>query len=583
MLSELRVKNFSLVEDASVDIGRGFTVFTGETGAGKSLLLDAITLLLGAKASSQTVRNGASSAEVEGVFVLENEPKRIEKLREAGFEIEKDDGYRLLVRREISAFENSKNRIWIQGKNATRSQLQTFLGDWVEVSGQHEFLRLNQEGYILKIVDQFGNLRDQVKEFRQIYDRYLKVVAQYESLVADEKHKTARLDYLDFQIQELRKAGVSDDLLSREPQLEQNRNRLVSSEKIRKFVSVARDLLNGSSQNHFERSGDNPSILALLNSLQREILALSFKDEEIQNFQTITESIQDSVLLAVDSLESLAQKIEENPDELESLENQISNLNRLKRKHNFDSAGLVQFLADCELEARNLSRSSELIQQTRDEKITIQKELNARAADLSRSRVAVAAKLSQKWQESVRDLGLEKASLKIRITPLENLNSTGLDLAEALFTANTGESLKPLVKVASGGELSRLLLSLKSILANKSEIGVFLFDEIDTGIGGQAALQVATKLKDLAIHNQVLVVSHLASIASAANQHFRIFKSIGRDKTRTEINELDADGRLQEIARMLGGTDTKAAKTLAKELLQVHTKKKPSQRAEAWV
>ncbi len=204
MLCELRVKNFSLVEDVSLEIEKGFSVFTGETGAGKSLLLDAITLLLGAKASSEVVRSGAHSAEVEGVFILENEPKRLEKLRESGFEVEADEGFRLLVRREISSQENSKNRIWIQGKNATRSQLQSFLGDWVEVSGQHEFLRLNQEGYILKIIDQFGNLKDQVKDYRKVFDRYSQIENQLQLLVSEDKNKTARIDFLDFQIQELK-------------------------------------------------------------------------------------------------------------------------------------------------------------------------------------------------------------------------------------------------------------------------------------------------------------------------------------------------------------------------------------------
>jgi DNA repair protein RecN (Recombination protein N) len=566
MLAQLRVKNFALVEDVTIDLKKGFTVFTGETGAGKSLLLDAITLLLGAKAHSSMVRTGAKSAEVEGVFFFSTDPKRKEKLKLQGFEFDEDDGGQLLVRREISSVENSRNRIWIQGKVATRSQLQTCLGDWVEISGQHEFLKLNQDGYILKVVDQYGQLKETVKEYQKYYFQNLELTEQIEHLLFEEKNKASRLDYLEFLLDEFKKAGVDSDFLTIEPTLEATREKLLNSDKIQKFVSQAQEI--------FCSEGTSESIESLIKKFQKALTSTPLRLETSQRLRELGESLNTQIFEVSQMLNELDKEYLVSDESFESVEDQISKISRLKRKHLTDSAGLVQILKSANDEILFLKESESRLEELTAQRQVIVSQMELLSKKLTENRTKICQKLSSKWQESVRELGLEKAQISLVLQKNETFGPFGVDSVQAFFSANPGQGPHLMSKIASGGELSRLMLGLKSLVANRSEIGVFLFDEIDTGIGGKAAQKVATKLSELSRDNQVLVVSHLASIAAAATEHFLISKQTQKNKTATVIEEVENEKRLEEIARMLGGTDTRAAKDLASELLRsFHLKK----------
>jgi DNA repair protein RecN (Recombination protein N) len=560
MLRELKVRNFAIVDDRDLVFAKGLTGFTGETGAGKSLLLDAITLLLGAKANSDLVRTGADSAEVEGVFDLQKEPQRRSHADELGFAVSEDDGFLLVVRREISA-NASKNRIWIQGRSATRSQLQELLGSWVEVSGQHEFLRLSKDAYLLEVVDQFGGLGPELREFESRYTKYRAIQKEYDSIREAEESRGTRIDFLRFQIEEFEKAGIHTDLAQEEERLVALRNRLGSVEKLRGALEVSRSVLDGA-------EGDSQEgVVPLLQKMGRELRPFAALDAE---FSRLSDSSEQLITAAVDALRSvdrLMGALEADPQALESAESTLSKLTRLKRKYNVETKGLIELLTHAKGELSSLEQSGDRLQKIQLELEHVKAEIWTRAQALHKRRAAAALELATLWQKDVRLLGMKDARLEVECVAQDELSSKGMSRVEARLSANAGSDPKPIAKVASGGELSRILLSLKNLVSGRSEIGVFLFDEVDAGIGGETAKLVAQRLKDLSKSNQVLVVTHLAQIAAKADHHFRIAKQTVKGRTRTQISPLAKTEREEEIARMLGATTSTAARSLARELL----------------
>ena len=566
MLRELRVKNFAIVEDGTLSLETGMTAFTGETGAGKSLLLDAVTLLLGTKARSDLVRSGAKVAEVEGVFDLTKDPDKRALAEELGFSVDlEDDGSLLLVRREISAQEVGRNRIWIQGRSATRSQLQELLGDWVEVSGQHEFLRLGRENYVLNLVDQFGGLKDEARSFTEAFEKLRELQLRCEGAAQAEANREARLDYLRFQVEEFERAGINSESEKEEERLVALRARLGSVEKIRVALETCRSILEGAESG--DRSG--AGLVSGIQSLLRELRPFeSFGEDFALSVKAADES--SSALLELDrSVGRILDSLEADPSALESAESRLSHINRLKRKYNADMGELVTLLEAARKEIDELGSSEDRIEILRAQVANAEERVKALALGLHERRVDAASALEKLWQKDIRLLGMSRARLELKLDASDTLSPLGATRMEALFSANPGEAPKPLGKVASGGELSRIMLALKHIVAGRSEIGVYLFDEVDAGIGGETAQAVGQRLRELASDNQVLVVTHLAQIAARGHHQFRIKKSTEKGRTRTVIDPLlRASDRENEIARMLGDTGSKAALNLAKELLK---------------
>lgn len=563
MLKELRIRNFALVEDAALQLGGGMSAFTGETGAGKSLLLDAISLLLGSKARSDLVRSGARSAEVEGVFDLSLDLAKREGAARQGFEVDAEEGFRLLVRREISSEDVGKNRIWIQGRSATRAQLQHLLGDWVEVSGQHEFLRLNREDFFLNLIDQYAALKEDREAFADLYRQHREVEAEIQSITLSESQRLARIDYLQFQVEELEKAGVGPHSQDEEEKLVALRARLGSVEKIRSLCENAQIQFQGL------ESGDTVQfgILDLVQNLLRDLRPVANLDEEFQKLVSDLEQLLESASLIQERFDRMLCSLDADPEALENAELKLSSLTRLKRKYAMEAAQLSAFLEECREELKRLEAPGTLVQALNEKRTALFKNLLARAQKLHAARLEAAARLEKIWLKDLEKLGMKKARLKINVTELEELRPSGRDRVETYFSANPGESPKPLGKVASGGELSRLLLSLKSLVAGRAEVGVYLFDEVDAGIGGETAHAVGARLRLISKNNQVLVVTHLAQVAVAAHEQFRIEKRVEKNRTLTLVEKLSVKERPQEIARMLGGTESRAAQQLAKELL----------------
>ncbi len=564
MLTELRIRNFALVEDGALQFKDGMTAFTGETGAGKSLLLDAITLLLGAKARSDLVRSGAKSAEVEGVFDLSHDALKRKLASDLGFEVDVDEGSCLLIRREISSEEVGKNRIWIQGRSATRAQLQSLLGDWVEVSGQHEFLRLNREDFVLGLVDQYGGLKNDAKQFAGLYASFVESAKQLESIQMDESTRHSKIDYLRFQVEELERAGIGPESAQEEEKLIALRSRLGSLEKIRGACEFARHQLEGLEDTDTAQQG----ILNLVQNLSRELRPFATLDAEFVRLLESVDQLQSSALELSGLVNDMSTSLEADPEALENAESRLSLLNRIKRKYALDLQGLLALLETSRTELAQLSSPEKRLEEMRTKHEKLKSELNTQAQKLHTHRSHAASAIQNAWQKDLAVLGMKHAKLKLDVKTCEELRPTGLTKIEALFSANPGEGLKPLAKVASGGELSRILLALKHIIAGRSEIGVYLFDEVDAGIGGETAHAVGARLRAISNDNQVLVVTHLAQVAASAHEQFRIEKRIEKGRMRTFVEHLSVKDRSGEIARMLGGTESKAAQSLAKELLK---------------
>jgi len=543
--------------------------FTGETGAGKSLLLDAITLLLGAKARRDLVRSGTETAEVEGVFDLSLAPEQRERLNHLGFEVDGEDGHLLLVRREFSAEHINRNRIWIQGKSATRKQLQSALGDLVEISGQHEFLRLGREDFILNLVDQYGGLRSDIQEYEALYFQYHDMKEELDELERGAGEKQSRIDFLKFQIDELERVGIAPGLEEEEAEWMQIRSRLGNVERLQLALSKSKALLDGAD------SGSD-GVVAALATIERECAGLDSFGAQFKELAASAETLRVQADELNRSVTDMLENLEADPATLDDAEERLSQLKRLKRKYSLETEGLIKHVVDLRAELERLDMSEENISLRRQKFDTMAKALFDKAQMLHERRVLAAKEMQKLWEADIRMLGMPQAELKLELNLVEEPGHSGMTRIQAMFTANKGEKLHVLGRVASGGELSRILLALKNIVASKSEVGVYLFDEVDAGIGGETALRVAERLKQIASDNQVLVVTHLASIAAYANSQVFIEKETQKGRTRTQIKVLTEKERVHEIARMLGQSSSKAALKLAGEMLENVKNSKPA-------
>ncbi len=577
MLVDLSIKNFAIVEDGNFSFTRELSVFSGETGAGKSLLLDAITLLLGVRGGSDMVRSSADFAEVEGVFDLSRFSEHLNRLENLGFPIEEDSPL-LVVRRQIGSKDKSKNRVWIQGRSATRTQLQELLGDLVEISGQHEFLRLGREDYLLSVLDQFASHSKLAESYQDAYARYQQVESELAELKKASVDREDRIAYLKFQVEEFQKAGVSTALVDEESELLAQRNRLGSIENLRQASESAFLALAG--------TDENPGLTDIFTKVLSELR--SFRDCG-RDFTDLVERSEGLDVLLKDlkvDFEKYINSLELDPTALEEAESRISALNRIKRKHSKETCELVGLLQNWTDELTRLESLDFDIGEKETAVQVARSTLEKLGNDLHERRLKFAEELSLRWQKDLSKLGMKDARMVISCEKLSQFRESGITRIAALFSANPGEDLKALTKVASGGELSRIMLSLKSLVHGRPEVGVYLFDEVDAGIGGATAHLVAERLKALSEEHQVLVVTHLGAIAAAAAAHWRVEKISRKGQTKTLVQSLDPQARVSEIARMLGGdSDSPEAQKLAEKLIQKYaagaSRKKASRAREA--
>lgn len=538
MLKTLDIENIAVIERTSVDFSKGLNVLTGETGAGKSIVIDSINAILGERTSKELIRHGADNAFVSAYFEDISDTVK-SKLSEMGFDYEEDSS--LLVTRKISV--NGKSICKINGKSATVSMLKELGGSLINIHGQHDSQALLNPDFQYKYIDMLFDDSSCLTEYKKAFRELITVRRKLKTLTNTEADKEKELELLDYQIKELEDADIQ---LGEKDRLTKRKNLILKSEAISNALNSALSVING--------DDDNAGVHALINDCENSLQAF----DEAKEIAEIFENINDCFESAKDKIDDLFSQIDFDPAELEQIEERLDILYRFSHKYGSSEEEMLDFLEKAK-EKRNLIVYS-------DEEL---EKLNQQYDELFEKTVNLAEKLSQYRKNTAKEFDkkvkselefLDMPSLEF-ITQFDkgNLTSNGYDKIEFLISTNVGEPPKPLAKIASGGELSRIMLAIKNILSEHDTVGTLIFDEIDTGVSGRASQKIGLKLKSVSKNTQVICVTHSAQIASNADQHFLIKKCVSDNRTYTQVTALDFNGRKNELARIMGGieiTDT---------------------------
>ncbi|WP_321372301.1 DNA repair protein RecN [uncultured Desulfuromusa sp.] len=535
MLTDLIIKNFAIIENLHTTFNSGFNVLTGETGAGKSIIVDAVNLLLGGRARGEIIRTGEEEASVEAIFDLTAVPHLRTKLTDAGL----DDSSELLVRRMIS--RSGKNRIFMNGSPVSLAQLREFVSGLVNIYGQHEHQNLQRSETHLQLLDFFAGLEKPLQVYRSAFTAYQTLKNELNNLNLAERERRQRLDMLSFQQQELLNAQLQP---GEDDELEQERALLRHAGKLTAATTSGYEHLYAGQDAVCEKIAVVAGQLEALESIDPHLGSLA------KSLQTNLYSLED---IAVE-LREYAEKLEFEPQRQQQVEDRLALLSALKMKYAPTISALLEYLDQITLELGDLSdiegRRERLQQQ-----LQAQNELLLAAGqDLSSQREKAGIELSAKVEQELADLAMARANFVIRFFALDEPAQDGLERGEFYLAANPGEQAQPLAKIASGGELSRIMLALKRSIPEGDGIRTLIFDEVDAGIGGEAATTVGEKISRLGKDFQVLCVTHLPQVAAFADHHYRVAKEEKNGRTTTSLLLLDTEARIAEMARMLSGS-----------------------------
>lgn len=551
MLKTLCIENIAVIEKADIEFSKGFNVLTGETGAGKSIVVDSINAILGERTSKELVRAGSENAFVTAYFEdINSEVKQ--KLNE--FDLPCEDDGTLMLSRKISA--QGKSTCRINGSVCTVSMLKEVGNLLVNIHGQHDSQTLLNADYHYKFVDMYGSLDGVVDEYKQSFKQLLSVRKQLKALTLDADERDRQIELLDYQIKELTDAEIK---VGEWDELKKRKNLILNSQNLLQSLNSALAAFNG--------SDDYSGISTLLSTAVKELGTVSDVDGDIKAVYDKAEALNDSVEVVKDALLDKINSIEFEPEELDRIEEQLNLYYTFSNKYGETEQDMLYYLDEAVKKRAAFENSEEELEK-----------LNVRYDEIFNQTVALAQKLTDLRKSTAEKLGNEICKQlefldmpKIKFTTSfekGNLSANGWDKIEFLIATNVGETAKPLAKIASGGELSRIMLAIKSIIAQKDSIDTLIFDEIDTGVSGKASRKIGLKLKELGAFTQVICVTHSAQIASVADSHFLIEKNVENDRTYTNVTVLDYDGRKNELARIMGGINaTESLLKSAEELL----------------
>ena len=552
MLSLLHIENIALIQSADIRFEPGFNVLTGETGAGKSIIIDSIGAVLGERTSRELIRTGAKSALVTAVFT---QVPPLPWLEENGFPTGEEE---LLLQRELQG--DGRNVCRIGGRLVTVAQLRELGRQLLNIHGQHDGQQLLEPASHLGYLDQFGACRPLLESYREAYRKWHDIRREMDKLQMDEAERSRRVDTLNYQIQELERAQLRP---GEDEELEARRTLLRSAGKLMEAVQGAEFALSGDE----DRDGAC-SLIAQAEDSVRGVSDVSPELEELGERLTALRCAADD---AADTLRELGRAFEFSPGELDQVEERLDQLYRLRKKYGPTVEEMLDFLDRCRRELDQIQYADDTLARLEKELEKARKEALRRGEVLSQARRAAAAELQARVQEELRQLDMPKVQFQTEFSPQDGeagMDETGLDQVQFLMSANLGEALKPIQKVASGGELARIMLALKNVLAEGDDIGTLVFDEVDTGVSGRAAQKVAEKMAQVARRKQVLCVTHLPQIAAMADTHFSVQKGERDGRTFTELERLDRSRRREELARLIGGAAvTPALLESAEELL----------------
>ena len=556
MRRELRLNNLAIIKNLDLEFNEKFIALTGETGAGKSIILNGISLLIGERSHIDMIRNGEENLFAEGIFELnENQKKR---LNELGFEIEDDE---LIITRFFD--RSSKSKIMVNGKRQTLSRLKELMVNIIDLVGQHEHQFLLNNEYHLHLLDRF--LNDEGKELsRKIRENVSEIKKLNLKIknIEDEKSKIAeKKDVLEFQFNEINELDLKEN---EDNELEEEYRILFNAGKISEKLEETSQLL---------KEGEF-SILTALGRAKRNLEQLSDLSE---SYSELSEKIE-SVLYEIEeisySVDNSIGDVEINDTKLEKIVERIDKINKLKRKYGSTITEILEFKNKIEKDLSLVNFENEELENLKIQKKELVNQYFQDSERLSEIRMKIAENLQNTVDIQLSDLNMENAKFKVEIIKKEEITAHGTDNAEFLITTNVGETFKPLAKIASGGEISRIMLALKSVFSEVDNISVLIFDEIDTGISGETVRRVAEKLRELSRNTQIICVTHSPQIAGKAQQQFFIKKEIENNFTETKVRELNTEERIREIARIISGDNiTEASVSHAKEIMGLWDKK----------
>ena len=538
MLQSLTIKNIALIDNLTIDLENGFNVLTGETGAGKSLIIDSLSLLLGEKADKSLISYGENFASVEAVFYTDLEIV-LNKLEDYGLERENT----IIITRKISI--DGKNECRVNGKSFTLSMLKTITAPLMDLHGQFQHQEILKTSNQLETLDDFGgdDLKIAKNNFKNTYHKIRDIKKKLSEYNFDSESRERMLDLYKYQIDEIEQANFVD---GEEEELKEFRMKVLNQEKI--VLSISRLL------EYFNGDGEN-GIVSLIKRCDYEFGEISKYLSEQEELAGRISSARYELQDISDSIENLSDSLTFDSSEAEANEKRLDLLTLLKKKYGASIKEINEYLEKTREEYEKILYSAEIVEKLEKEKENLIKTLKIQAEILSKQRKETAVKFEKKVKSELSELSMKGSEFKIEFveTDENSCDETGFDKIEFLFTANAGQPLKPLNKVASGGEMSRFMLAVKNITADTDKVDTMIFDEIDTGISGETANVLALKLAKIGQKHQVICVTHLAQVASFGQNHFYISKSVQNEKTKTSLVLLNDELRIKEIARIIGG------------------------------
>lgn len=539
MLTDLNIRNFAIIDRLHVRFGSGFNVLSGETGAGKSILLGAVGLLLGARARADDIRTGEDESAVEALFEIDEQTAaELAPLFEEG--AIDFDGSEVLIRRLVS--RNGKNRVFLNGALVTLGQLQSVAEKLVTIYGQHEHQSLLKSENHLKLLDDFAGSGPLLACYRKAYENLRQAREDLARLETGERERRQRIDLLSFQSSEIAAAHLQE---GEDDELETEKRLLQHAEKLTAATLGGFDLLYG----------EDGAVCEVVDQAAASLEALLDVDSRLGDFAGVLRSTQYSLEDVAAQLRSYSEALTFDPQRLDEVENRLAVLAGLKRKYGSTVADILAYRDQIDKELSELEDIDESRAQVAARIEQCEKDVRDCGEELSARRRQAALDLARKVEHELTDLAMGQARFEIRCAPLDDFSANGLEKVEFFLAPNPGEEARPMARIASGGELSRIMLALKRA-APGHETQTLIFDEVDAGIGGVTATRVGEKLRSLASEQQVLCVTHLPQVAAFADRQYLIAKSEVDGRTRTEVELLDEQGRVREMARMLGGART---------------------------
>ncbi|MCK8817529.1 DNA repair protein RecN [Natroniella sulfidigena] len=562
MLSNLAIQNFALIKEVELDFSSGLNILTGETGSGKSIIIKALDMLLGGRASTDYIRKGKEKAVIEAVFQITDNQAVQEELKKLGLEMPKSG--EVILTREISHSGNNKSRI--NGRIVTLEMTRSISKHLIDIHGQHEHQSLLNVEHHLRLLDQFGgaevlSLKEKLAEIYSLLQQKNEKLAKMNQ---SEKERDRRIDLLEFEVNEIETAELE---IGEDEELMSEKNKLSNAEELNQVIGAAYHQL-------YESDMYDSAMIDQISQLAKEIDSLTKIDQNLTPIAELLTEINYQLEDVSFRLKDYQDQIEFEPQRLDIIEERLEQINDLKRKYGPTIEEILEYKEEIVVELEELKNSEVRKERLEEEIEQLRADYRKVAEQLSASRKKIAQFLEKNILQQLEDLSMPQAKFKIDFKEQQNFTKQGIDKVEFLIAPNPGADFKPLAKIASGGELSRTMLALKTITADIDQISSLVFDEVDTGIGGRVAKLVANKLLFLAKKHQVICITHLPQIAAMADQHYLIMKKLQQEGSQTVVHSLTTNGRIRELARMLDGSLNTKTLEHAKELIKAASEKK---------